>query len=625
VVLSVIWAACLAASLARRGATLAAALPSVVSPDRAAIESGDPGYHVFLARVQAAVPPGGAVLLIVDDPNREDEFVSYRAAYELYPAPVHVAFRPVPRPGKPVSLAAADEEWAIAHHPGVLASYARPDPASGRLRRIVSDRKGRLETTPLADGVVIPPRPVRVTRWLAGVALVFAVGWSVVNVTRTAAAGGGSAGATLALAWVAGAGVFGWLLTACSLVHMPWTAGWSGLAGAVLALLLWRPPVSVAVHPPALTGWDRAGIGLVAVAFVLAVGQALVPQSAWSNWDAWAVWDFKVKAALNAAALPTAFLRDADYGFSHPEYPFGVPAVQAFLAQCAGGFDPRLLRLLSPLYALCVPALLAALLLEAGFVNGRWLVAGLVALLPAALAQSANGYLDWPVAATTTAALILLLRAARGESPAWTAVLFAGLAANMKNEAAVFGIAVLLALVPATISGRVRQRDFLLALGVWFALTAPWRGIATALDLTPRDFALTPAAFEAAPGRIFLFIQALALETLGPGLGGASFASGTPVPWSEWGNHLLNSWLILWFVVGFVFLLGWRRVAHPGARELAIVLAVQVAAAALAYILTIRDPRWLLASSLDRLLLQWVPVVVALSAALARPADQIDR
>lgn len=623
-VLAAVQAVLLTASLARRIPGLRRT-PAERSPAsaRAAFESGDPGYHSFLAQLRAAVPAGESALVFVDDPAREDEFVSYRAAYELFPSPVHVEFRQIPRPGRPISLAADDETWAAARRPGVLGMYARAKSGSIRLRRIVEDHRGRLETAPLAEVVPAPSPPVRTLPWLGGIVFVLLFGYWLAYRTGLAPAG---ASASVALGWVAGAGLFGWVAVMLSLGGVPWMTMWVPLACTALAIASRRLTLPPDRRFPALTGWDIAGLVLVALALKLAVAGALVPQSAWSNWDAWAIWDFKVKAALDAAGVPVAFLRNADYGFTHPEYPFSWPAVQTFLARCAGGFDTRLLRLVSPVWAACVPVLLAALLVEVGVGKGRWLIAGLVALLPAALTQSSNGYVDWPVAATTTAALVFLLRACRGAGPAWPAAFLAGLAANLKNEAAIFGIGLLLALLLGAVARKVRRGDFAAALGLWLVLVVPWRVVALAYDLAPRDFAFNPvAAIEAAPGRIFLFVQALALETLGPGLGGASFASGTPVPWSEWLNHLLNSWLILWFAVVFVLLLGWRRLWRPGARELLVVLAVQVAAAALAYILTIRDPRWLLASSLDRLLLQWVPAVVALCAALTRPSDQVDR
>jgi hypothetical protein len=617
-VLAAVWAALLLASLAVRLPGLARSLPSVLSPagERAAVESADPGYHAFLVRVRAAVPLGRAAMVFIDGSAGEEEFASYRAAYELYPVPVRVTFRRGPQPGRHVELGAADAKWASGRRPAVLAACSRSDPESGKIWKITRIRGSRVGIAPAPESPVSPLRYARIGRWMAGVWLILFLGWSFVNATRIAPAVRGIA-AGVALAWVAGAGLLGWLLTAAGAAGLPWMGALTGIGAATLAIVMWRPAGPTDGRPAAVGGWDRAGVALVAVAFALAVAGALAPQSAWSNWDAWAVWDLKVKAALAEGRLPFAFLRDPGYGFTHPEYPLGWPAVQAFFAQCAGGFDTRLLRLMSPLFALCVPALLATLLLELGVTKGRWLIAGLVALLPAALTQSANGYLDWPLAATTTAALLLLVRACRGDAPAWTAACLAGLAGNLKNEAALFGLGVLLALFIATIAGRVSRRALVAAIAVWVLLVAPWRTVAFALDLAPRDFAFgLGTALAAAPGRIFLFVQALALETLGPGLGGASFASGAPVPWSEWPSHLLNSWLVFWFVAGYVLFRGRRRLLRPGVRELAIVLAVQVCAAALAYVLTIRDPRWLLASSLDRLLLQWVPAVVALCAAL---------
>jgi len=151
------------------------------------------------------------------------------------------------------------------------------------------------------------------------------------------------------------------------------------------------------------------------------------------------VWDFKVKAIRHDGWLPISYWNDSGYRFTRQEVPLGWPWLQAALAACAGALDSRLLRLTSPVFCLAMAPLLAALAGELGVQRGRWLVAGLVALLPLALDHAANGYVDWPLATVTTGALVVLLRVRRGTAGGWEAGVWAGAAGLLKQEGIVTG------------------------------------------------------------------------------------------------------------------------------------------------------------------------------------------
>jgi hypothetical protein len=206
-----------------------------------------------------------------------------------------------------------------------------------------------------------------------------------------------------------------------------------------------------------------------------------------------------------------------------------------------------------------------------------------------------------------TAATWLTVRAVSGRSPAWVAGLAAGATGLLKNEGLVGGLACLVALAVNLRSGTVRRRDLLLAGCGWAALACPWQAVVAGLSLRHHDYgAFTLAVAVSMPQRLFMVGRAVLLQMFGAGSTG-----------STWLNHLLSSWLLFWPVAVLAILTGWRRLREPGLREIALILGIQVAGACGAYTLTILDVNWLIGSSLDRLLLQWVPAVAVLATAVA--------
>jgi hypothetical protein len=67
----------------------------------------------------------------------------------------------------------------------------------------------------------------------------------------------------------------------------------------------------------------------------------------WAN-DYLAIWGLKGKTIHGASALPRRLFSDPSLGFSHPEYPLGLPFLYAGVAFLAGRWDDHALALLFP-------------------------------------------------------------------------------------------------------------------------------------------------------------------------------------------------------------------------------------------------------------------------------------
>lgn len=547
VVLAAGWAALLAFSLAARLRDLPSEVASVrmSAAERATVESGDARWHRVVLGLKAATG-GRPGVLFVSGGNGEEEFLTYRAAYELYPMPVWVlgtgATLP-PATGR-ISLDPQTAAWIDQHGAQWIVRWRDRDPDHPELSRIVarSETGCEVRRAPWPVSAASEPSPV-VWRWLAGLALLVLAGAAAV---RRATAG----------------------------PHPTWST------------------------------WDRAGATLVVLGFFLALTQAFAPQSAWNTWDAWMVWDLKVKAIRHAGWLPISYWNDPGYRFSRQEVPLAWPWLQAALAACAGTMDTRLLRLASPVFCLAMAPLLAALAGELGVARGRWLVAGLVSVLPLALEHAANGYVDWPLATVTTGALVVFLRVRRGAARGWEAGAWAGAAGLLKQEGIVAGAACVAVLAWSIRRQRAGRREALRAAGTWLALIGPWLVIRTWYHLHSEAYGpLSFALMGQAPGRLAMVLRAVVLETLGSGR-----------VTTRWGEHLLGSWLLFWYVALPALALGWKRLVQPGRREVAIVVAVQLVTMTVAYLTTNWNPAALIGTSLDRLLLQTVPDIAVLAA-----------
>jgi hypothetical protein len=88
------------------------------------------------------------------------------------------------------------------------------------------------------------------------------------------------------------------------------------------------------------------GIALLGV--VLYVLRTLT-EPMWSN-DYVAIWGLKGKTIHAAGEVPSRLFRDPELGFSHPEYPLGLPFLYSGVAFLTGRFDDHAMALLFPIF-----------------------------------------------------------------------------------------------------------------------------------------------------------------------------------------------------------------------------------------------------------------------------------
>ena len=145
--------------------------------------------------------------------------------------------------------------------------------------------------------------------------------------------------------------------------------------------------------PPASTRspWEREGVrGVLEPTHMLFAALILfgvvvyslyaLAEPLWSN-DYLAIWGLKGKTLFLSAGIPPRLFIDPTLGFSHPEYPLGLPLVYAAVSFLLGRWDDQALALLFPFFQV------ATLLALTGWLRRRGASATLARGAGALLAQ----------------------------------------------------------------------------------------------------------------------------------------------------------------------------------------------------------------------------------------------
>lgn len=621
-------------------------LPLATAP-RAARElamAGDREYGAFLARTKDLLGGVPRLYVLAWDPNRNDLFQWYRAAFELFPT--RVWYGPVPGPlpeaRREIRLG-IDADFARQFTgPGIdrVAFYHRPELARSAWFAASISPKPELVLRALPALEPRPPAspPSRV-RWWLGLLALLAPGFALATASGLDGAFRDRPSARIALAWLLGAGGTAWLMQMLSLAGVRWSL--SAIAGAwspVIIAALWigfrrgRPaagspdpgsPVptplpTVAAHAdPAPARLRPLGLALLGLAGLIALVESHIPVGAWGNWDAWAIWGLKAKACWEAMGIPFGYLREPQYTFAHPDYPNGLPSVQCLLGLMAGGLDEGLLRFLTLAHFLALLALLPAALRDLG--AGPWSLplAGAIALLPKLQEFATVGYGDLPVAVWGAAGLAVLVRVHQGKAAPWTVALVGGLSTQVKDEGLLWAAGCLVALGAWTLAGRIGRTRLVVAGLVLLALVLPWKVTLHRLGIGPNDYVINPAAMlDAVPARLPLVLRGYALEMWG---GGATMrgVAGQSDPQAEFLGHMIGTFNVLWFAIPVLLALGWRRLIASPHRELLLPVAVQVGGYLAVYLASNRDIPFHVVTTADRVLTQLSCVVFVIAASAA--------
>lgn len=402
--------------------------------------------------------------------------------------------------------------------------------------------------------------------------------------------------------WGIVAGLFLTAATVPLAAALGWAPGWPlWLAVAILSMAISR----IARRPRAADPCGRAPVRWGPLALFAAVGLAAglllyglraLTEPMWSN-DFLAIWGLKGKTIFASRSIPARLFRDPTLGYSHPEYPLGLPFLYAGVASLAGEWDDHAMALLFPAFQVATAAVLVGWLRRRGAGAALALgAAAVVALFGPLYSAFATGLADVPLSS-----VLLLLGTAWSDAlddadrAAQYRLGFASLlAAGTKNEGLFLAIsAALLTLALPGRSGR-RARIAIACILPAVLVTAAQRLATGPALLRDFDFGLLTAS------------------RIGQVIGRAAEGLGTAVK-----EVLLPSWLGLVCVAALVAL--GRRFA-PGDRLL-LLAATGLGAYLLLPTLAIRGPSWLVRTSFPRTAAALAPVGAAgIAARLGRLA-----
>jgi hypothetical protein len=369
----------------------------------------------------------------------------------------------------------------------------------------------------------------------------------------------------------------------------------AGFLGLLLAGIAWRwPPPAQPPARPAVTRWvwvDRVLVLVLLLGVALYTLRALT-EPMWSN-DFLAIWGLKGRALFFARGIPSS-LRLPEYGFSHPEYPLGLPLLYAGLASMAGQWDDQALALLFPGFQAATLLALYGWLRRRGAERTPSLAASaLLSLLTPLYSGFSTGMADIPFAFAG-----LLFATALSDALEKTDIgasrrlcLASLLCAGVKNEGLFLAAAGAVIAIVSTSLGRRRVAAAALLPAV--LLVAVQRLVVGRAPLRDFDFAFLGARIRELPARVAEDLR-------------AALAFATP------------SWLAL-LALAALFAAG-RRTPH-GDRILALAAAL-AAAYLLLPVLAVLGPAWLISTSLARTTAALAPMVAAgLTARLSGAAS----
>jgi len=376
-------------------------------------------------------------------------------------------------------------------------------------------------------------------------------------------------GERIAWSWAIGAALTAAMVPLAFLLRI--VPGWPAFlvlaAGAAAAGRLL--PVKEAPAPSVPAESDRARVvpllvGLALLGFLPSLLRSLT-EPMWAN-DFVAIWGLKGKTIHAAATVPPHLLEDPGFGFSHPEYPIGLPFLYAGVSFLTGGWDDHALALLFPVFQLATLAALFGWLRRHGAARGvAWAAVALLSCFEPLYSAFLTGMAEVPLSLGLLLFGAALGDALEGEPGAYRRLAVASaLITATKNEGLFFAAAG--CAIALLFGGERRGKAAFAALPTALlvqGLHMLWRG---ALPL--RDFDLAAFSLAAAGSAIAAAVRL-------PG----------PLGWAE---------LVL---VAALVVLGRRM---PEASWMLGLCACGLAAYVLLPAFAVRGPEWLIQTSLSR-------------------------
>lgn len=388
------------------------------------------------------------------------------------------------------------------------------------------------------------------------------------------------------------------------IISTPWIA----LGAATLFL---RPQDGANAVKPAAdkTGAVEAAllfviVSQVAYAFIYSLSMPL------SGWDAWFIWFLKARVFFIDKGVSAVFLTDPLYSQAHPDYPLMVPLAVSWIYTAAGRAYEQFGKVIYPLQ-------FASMLIVFNYAAGRvsdkrtgLLFTALLSLTPFLLAHAGGlpvkigglytgdftGYSDLALSAYFMAGgafLFLYMKEGVRAHLVLASLMFA-VSAWTKNEGITFaGFSFLLLIVFLVVERRSSARDIVYFLIPLFVFVLPW------------------TVYKSAHGLTSEYVGNLSLSVFTGNLGRLAAIIPTALKFMFTQVALLN---FAWWAYLASTLLNFRNAGAVRLLTLHALLLLQLGAYIFVYIITPVDINWHLLTSLDRLILQLLPLGMFITA-----------
>ena len=412
----------------------------------------------------------------------------------------------------------------------------------------------------------------------------------------------------LPLAYMIGLGIVAWGMLVLQLIGKPFSPLWllTPLLGASILSILNSGRRKRYLRTPFQSQslwlrerWSKAeillltGIGLeLGFAFTRAL---LLPME---DFDAVGNWGLKAKAIYLANTVPFSFLGNHDYITAHPDYPLLLPLVESFVYFFLGHLNDFVVKWIFPLsLTACVIALYASLRRMTLDRTACMAFTFILVSIPHFVFNATTAYSDIIVASYFGMGffcLFLWIRQ-RNELFLGLSALLTGMAGLTKNEGLVLCLVNLVVLALAEGAEKPFHysdywRRILFYAGILMAVLMPWLAFRMTIE-TPND----------------LFNQ----KNLESAFQWETFSRVKTILY-YYQSHLFNikNWNLLWLAGLGLLLFCFRRVIQSDQKYILLATAMTFSIYTAAYFVTSYDVAWHLRTSVSRLMVHVVPLVV---------------
>ena len=412
----------------------------------------------------------------------------------------------------------------------------------------------------------------------------------------------------LSLAYMLGLGIVTWEMLILQLVGKslsPMCLLTPLLCGSILFLAIYRwrkrdlKANSEGQDPQLRRSWSRVDI-LLLTGILLELGFAfarslLLPME---DFDAVGNWGLKAKAIFLANAVPMGFLGNRDYITVHPDYPLLLPLIESFVYSILGHLNDFAVKWIFPLsLTACVAALYASLQRMTLDRTACMAFAFVLVSIPHFVFNATTAYADIIIASYFGMGFFYLFLwiQQRNDLFLWLSALLTGMAGLTKNEGLALCLVnlVVLALAAGT-EKRFHHSDYwrriLIYTGIIIVVLIPWLVFRMTIN-TPNDL-INRKNIES----VFQWETFNRVKTI----------------FYYYQSHLFNlkNWNLLWLAALGLVLFRFRRIIQSDQRYILLAALMTFSIYTAAYFVTSYDVAWHLRTSVSRLMVHIVPLVV---------------